>query len=237
MIIKLMFSTFFLLFSASVFASVVYTQAPATTPSFATSAYINFANDQGFNGNSDADSQIWATFKTASNISFNRITWYGSASDGNFAIDFHTTTQVCPSCGLSWVNSSGSYAATSSNTEVLPTSGPYTNAQVHETLVSGSLYSYYIDLPTKVALDSTKLNVISFVNNYSSLPFGWASSSTGNSTSMDWVVGRAILLNRPGYFAFTLSDTTVSAVPVPSAVWLFGSVLAGLGIIGKRRIA
>ena len=28
---------------------------------------------------------------------------------------------------------------------------------------------------------------------------------------------------------------TVSAVPIPAAVWLFGSALAGLGVIGRRK--
>jgi len=27
----------------------------------------------------------------------------------------------------------------------------------------------------------------------------------------------------------------VAAVPVPAAVWLFGSALAGLGVIARRR--
>jgi hypothetical protein len=27
----------------------------------------------------------------------------------------------------------------------------------------------------------------------------------------------------------------VAAVPVPAAVWLFGSALAGMGLTGKRR--
>jgi hypothetical protein len=30
-------------------------------------------------------------------------------------------------------------------------------------------------------------------------------------------------------------DLTTSAVPIPAAVWLFGSALAGMGIIGRRR--
>lgn len=30
-------------------------------------------------------------------------------------------------------------------------------------------------------------------------------------------------------------ENNVSAVPVPAAIWLFGSALAGLGVFGKRR--
>lgn len=31
------------------------------------------------------------------------------------------------------------------------------------------------------------------------------------------------------------AETTVSAVPIPPTLWLFGSALAGLGVIGRRR--
>ncbi len=34
---------------------------------------------------------------------------------------------------------------------------------------------------------------------------------------------------------FLVDDITVNAVPVPGAIWLFGSVLAGLGIAGNRK--
>jgi hypothetical protein len=35
--------------------------------------------------------------------------------------------------------------------------------------------------------------------------------------------------------AVDIGSVPVSAVPVPAAVWLFGSALAGMGIIGRRR--
>jgi hypothetical protein len=39
-----------------------------------------------------------------------------------------------------------------------------------------------------------------------------------------------------GAYGFTI-DTTVAAVPVPGAVWLFGSALAGLIGYGRRKTA
>ncbi len=35
---------------------------------------------------------------------------------------------------------------------------------------------------------------------------------------------------------FVTTQASVSAVPIPAAVWLFGSVLAGLGLFGRRRL-
>ncbi|OAI04852.1 hypothetical protein A1353_12295 [Methylomonas methanica] len=48
-------------------------------------------------------------------------------------------------------------------------------------------------------------------------------------TATDYVTGANLPL--------TITGEGVSAVPVPGAVWLFGSALAGLGVFGKRRTA
>jgi len=39
-----------------------------------------------------------------------------------------------------------------------------------------------------------------------------------------------------GFHEVRLDDITVSAVPVPAAVWLFGSALAGLGWLRRSRV-
>jgi hypothetical protein len=39
------------------------------------------------------------------------------------------------------------------------------------------------------------------------------------------------------HFALSGNTITVTAVPVPAALWLFGSALAGMGIIGRRKSA
>ena len=43
------------------------------------------------------------------------------------------------------------------------------------------------------------------------------------------------LSNTSGRFSIDNLDASVSAVPLPAAVWLFGSALAGLGFLGNRR--
>lgn len=222
-----------LLTISNAYATVVYSQDP--TASYAlTSAFINLASDPGFNGNSDADQQVWTTFQVTANTSVNEITWYGTQSDGSFAVDLHATTTNCSSCGLAWVNGSGTYTATTSNTQLMPTAGPYTNAQVHETLINGNLYSYYIDLPTAITLSSGNLYVISFVNNYSSYPFSWETSNTGNGISLDYNVGRASILPLSGNFAFSLSNT--AAVPLPTTAWLFLSSIIGLLALKRKTV-
>ena len=225
-----------LLITANTYATVVYTQAPIAGSGY-NSSYINLASDPGFNANSDADQQVWATFLVNTTTNFNEITWYGSQADINFAVDLHSTTANCPSCGLVNVASSGSYTTANVASELIPTSGEYTSSQIQQALVSPGLYSYTLDLPSAVTLTSANLYVLSVVNNYSAgNPFIWANSATGNGISMDFVVGRASFLPMPGYFAFTLSNT--ASVPLPAASWLFLSAVIGfLGVFRKSKQA
>lgn len=227
-----------LLTTSHSYASVVYTQAPIAGSGY-NSSYVNLASDPGFNGNSDADQQVWATFSVAANTTFNEITWYGNQADINFAVDLHYTAANCPSCGLVNVGTSGSYTTANVASELMPTSGAYTSSQVHQALVSPGLYAYTLDLPSAVTLTKANLYVLSVVNNYSAgNPFIWANSATGNGTSMDFVVGRASFLTMPGYFAFTLTNAAVSAVPLPAASWLFLSGVIGFyGVTRKSKKA
>jgi uncharacterized membrane protein len=60
---------------------------------------------------------------------------------------------------------------------------------------------------------------------------GWSFlDATGISADGKLIVGDAI---HDGQTVAFLADLT--AVPVPAAIWLLGSALAGLGIIGGRR--
>jgi len=219
-------------FNGTARAAVVYTQDPNGNL-IDTSAVYNAPSDPGFNWTLDMDEQVWADFSVSSNISFNRITWYGSNADGDFAVDFYTSQTACATphsaCGTFQVSGSGTFS-----NNLLPSSGPYSQAQTHKTSLGGGLYSYYIDLPSKVTLDSTQLQWLSIVNNYSAAPFSWAGSNTGIGSHAHYIVGQAMVLAAPGSLAFTLTDTT-APVPLPAAAWLFGSAIAGLSIIGRRR--
>ena len=227
-----------LLTTANSYAAVVYNQAPIAGSGY-NSSYVNLSTDPGFNGNSDADQQVWATFSVPATTTFNQITWYGNQADINFAVDLHYTTANCPSCGLVNVSTSGSYSTANVANELMPTAGAYTSAQVQQALISPGLYSYTLDLPTAVTLTTANLYVLSVVNNYSAgNPFIWANSATGNGVSMDFVVGRASFLTMPGYFAFTLSNTAAVAAPLPTTAWLFLSGVIGFyGMIRKSKKA
>lgn len=75
-------------------------------------------------------------------------------------------------------------------------------------------------------------------------PFYWTSNTTNNGANADvaqplfGTITNLGLMNGsvPRYsnvWAVVTGD--VSAVPIPAAVWLFGSALTGLGVLGRRK--
>lgn len=207
----------------------VYSQTP--TSSFAdTSAIWNNPGDPGFTWSLDWDMEAWAYFSLPSSATFNRITWYGSNTDGNFAVDLFAAS--CYSCSLSWVGTEGQF------TTNLLSQSLYSQAQVHKTQVSGSLYAYYIDLPTSLTLNGqSPYYALSVVNNYTAQPFQWSTASSGMGSHLHYIVGQAMVLNASGGLAFTLTDTTAVPVPEPET---YALLLAGLGVVGvaaRRRKA
>jgi hypothetical protein len=205
-------------------ATDVYVQPP--TGGFAnTSAVYNVGvADPGFTWSLDQDEEIWAYFSLPASVSFNRISWYGSNTDGNFAVDLFAAS--CFSCGINMVQTDGTF---SSNLLLSP--GPFSPADIHKFLVGGSVYSYSIDLASLVTLSASSAYAISVVNNYSSLPFLWSGSNTGSGRYVQYVIGQAIVLPAPGNLAFALTNT--AAVPEPSSIWM---TLFGLAtILGSLR--
>lgn len=228
------------LFSMNAQASIdVYSQAPSTS-NYAQSAVWNNPNDTGFNWTLDSDQERWDYFSIggSADVSFDRIGWYGTNADGNFAVDLFSAT--CFSCGSTPVNGGGRFSHTAApynSLTLLPNAGPFNQAQVHKTLVSGGLYSYYIDLTSTITLDHTQTYALSVVNNYSSLPFDWALSNTSGS-HLQYIIGQAMFLRASGNMAFTLTNTSASAVPIPASAWLLGSgVISLFGFAHKRKKA
>ena len=56
-------------------------------------------------------------------------------------------------------------------------------------------------------------------------------SLDGNLSILPWEVSASV-----GQFDFQLAQLTVTAVPIPAAVWLFGSAFVGLIGISRRKI-
>ena len=68
-----------------------------------------------------------------------------------------------------------------------------------------------------------------------SFSFGFREVFVGDASwsSMEWV---AVSYTDPdGFFGASIDNVWVSAVPVPAAVWLFGSALAGLGWMRRKQ--
>lgn len=210
-------------FTIEAYASTVaYTQAPNQNLADSSAVWNNPA-DPGFTWTLDQDIQAWAYFKVGTNVSFNRIGWYGSNADGNFAVDLYSAS--CFSCSASWASTSGTFT-----NNLLQNTASYIQADIHKTLVSGNLYSYYIDLPSTLTLDhNSPYYALSVVNNYTASPFQWAASADGIGYHLHYIVGQAMFLNSPGNLAFTLTNTNVSAVPEPEN---YALILASLGLIG-----
>lgn len=205
----------------------VYSQAPNSVFGD-TSAVWNDPGDPGFNWSLDMDMEAWAYFSLPASVSFDRISWYGSNADGDFAVDLFAAT--CYSCGLSWAGTEGDFVNNLLDTAL------YSQQDVHKTQVSGNLYSYYIDLPTMLTLDgSSPYYGLSVVNNYTSKPFQWSGSESGLGSHLYFIVGQAMVLSKSGDLAFTLTDTTAAPVPEPETYAMFLVGLAALGVVARRR--
>ncbi|MFM8332387.1 MAG: VPLPA-CTERM sorting domain-containing protein [Candidatus Methylumidiphilus sp.] len=94
-------------------------------------------------------------------------------------------------------------------------------------------------IPAAVALAGSPLSIANIV----AYSVGGATPSNLNTISFNATAGQTYQIFLGGYrngawgattdgYALTISQTPV---PVPAAVWLFGSALAGLGVFGRRK--
>jgi hypothetical protein len=191
----------------------VYSQAPSSSLADTSAVYNNPA-DPGFNWALDADMEAWAYFHVPTDVSLNRISWYGTDSDGAFAVALFAAS--CFSCSASWAQTGGTFGSNMLTTSL------FGQSQVHKTALAGGLFSYYVDLPSSLVLSASSPSYgLSVVNNYTSLPFSWAASAQGSGFHLHYIVGQAMFLRAPGNLAFTLTDTgAVPSVPEPKGMYL-----------------
>jgi hypothetical protein len=65
--------------------------------------------------------------------------------------------------------------------------------------------------------------------------YAYALSSNTGGDSIDWTNRLSTNLADPGQSGYSITTTAVAPVPLPPAVWLLGSALAGFGFIGRRQ--
>lgn len=64
--------------------------------------------------------------------------------------------------------------------------------------------------------------------------YAYALSSNTGGDSIDWTNRLSTNLAEPGQSGYSITSAAVSPVPLPPAVWLFGSALVGLWLTGRR---
>ena len=67
--------------------------------------------------------------------------------------------------------------------------------------------------------------------------YAYAYSSNTGGNSIDWTNRLSTNLVDPGQSGYSITSTAVNPVPLPPAVWLFGTALVGLWFTGRRGSA
>lgn len=154
--------------------------------------------------------------------------WLGTGGGGNI-LDGRDGWIGYANAGYSFTNGDGDkvqglLAGTSNATNVGEYSGgaALTNVNSASPYVSGG--------SATLASGEAILNLVGLKAGYYLI--GWGGScpdDNGNGQNCATAGGQA--------YNLTISNTGVSTVPVPAAVWLLGSALTGLGVIGRRKNA
>jgi len=128
------------------------------------------------------------------------------------------------------------YAASNENQDYYTGIAPYNNTNNRTELLKIPANSNVV----KSFTISPGIYDVYLTPNYTT--FYWTSrgdavgSSTGATLTIDWFSGSGISVFE---FVFSLSGDTfqLTAVPLPSALWLFGSGLIALGLIYKKLLS
>lgn len=189
---------------------VVYQQAPSSSPNAYASQF-----DTGANGDF---SKVYDDFSLAVDTTITDIHWLGQYFSGSrtngvdsFLIQFWSAGSAAPGSLL--------YSATVVN--------------ANETLVSGSTYSYDVDLANAFLVQANTTYWVSIQAKMLFPPqWGWSEGTGGNGVATQDFFGTRSSL--PFDLAFSLTGTPTT-VPEPMSVLLVGLALTAVGVARRAK--
>jgi len=201
--------------SIPAYASSMYSQPPELLGGSLSKSVVTTNSD-----GSDADTWVYDDFKVTHSGAVSNITWQGEANSNaaGFTIQILTQQPVTPD--------------TFFRSAVVKTINVPNNTS--QTPNVNGLYDFHVDLVNPFTLISGIPYWITIYSN-GTVPWAWSEASGGDGKSISFNRGGAKWLPAPGDRAFTLNDSTIPAVPVPGAIWLFGSGLMGLLSVSWRK--
>ena len=171
---------------------------------------------------SDADATIYQAndFSLSSADTVRSVTWRGigtpSAAADSFTISFYSDSSGAPSSALQ------------SFTAINPVSRIDTGLDFSP---EADIYEYTANLGSGISLSGSTNYWLSIYNDTSgdTATWFWVGAFSGNNFNSNDLVSWSGPIARENYF-------TLSNVPIPAAVWLFGSGLGLLGWMKRKQI-
>ena len=193
-------------------------------------------------------SQAWSPFSfsaaTTVSATITGLTWNGSYDPGISAQNPGFYLQVWSATSAGGVNTAAGplvneYVASASETFVNNTVDSATTAASENYSYSAVLpasftatagVDYFLTIQAGIVVSGVAGN-----SNPVEPVWYWSTASNGDGNSYYNYGGTIYQPNVPTPYAFSLIGSTVpAAVPVPSAIWLFGTMLAGFGLSRKK---
>ena len=202
-----------------------------SSQAFATVVYQNPWNSSAITGGSfsQATLQLAGEFTLGADANVNRATWYGTM----FSADPLDTGDTWNFDAIFYLDNAGLPGGVHATASVI--------ASVTDTLVDiRNERAYLFDATfTDVSLLGSTAYWFSTINTGDQNTFRWTGATAGMDSAISFNGTSWSLYVDPDRnpLNFTLYDKAPSAVPVPAAVWLFGTALIGLVGFGKRRKA
>lgn len=220
--------------SVPAFADTIYSQPPLLSP-------FNSTRDSHVDTNvSDGSTWFYDDFIATQSGSISNITWHGGAQTnaaGGFTIQIFPA-KTDPATGV-LLDPATPDTPASNLAALLTLTVPGSAGQTANPNVSG-MYDFHADLQNPFNLMANDHYWITIYSNGLN-PWGWGNGSGGNTFAEYYSVGlynQFLPLNQAYQTpdrAFSLNGTAIPSVPLPGAVWLFGSGLMGLLPFSRRK--